>query len=83
VVDAFTVNNKMKLSIVNGKTGAKIQELQIQPEKGRAKVILADINGNGLLDVFIAGGSKAIRAYEMPLVKVPAGGVFWLTEGVK
>lgn len=80
VVDVFTINDKMKLSIINGKTGAKIQEYQIQPEKGQAKVILADINNNGLLDVFISGGSKAIRAYEMPSVKAPVGGVFWMPE---
>jgi hypothetical protein len=72
----------MKLSIINGKTGMRIHEFQIQPEKGRARVILADINGNGLLDIFIFGGSKAIRAYEMPAVKVSTGGVFWMTEGL-
>jgi outer membrane protein assembly factor BamB len=82
IVDVFTVNNKMKLSIINGKTGMRIHEFQIQPEKGRARVILADINGNGLLDIFIFGGSKAIRAYEMPAVKVSTGGVFWMTEGL-
>jgi hypothetical protein len=81
VVDVFTVNNRMKLSIINGKTGMGIYEFQIQSKKGRAKVILADINGNGLLDVFISGGSKAIRAYEMPSVKVPVGGIFWVPEG--
>jgi len=81
VVDVFTINDKMKLSIINGKTGEKIHEHQIQPEKGQAKVILADINNNGLLDVFISGGRKAIRAYEMPAVKVPVGGIFWTPEG--
>lgn len=80
VVDVFTINDNMKLSVINGKTGGKILEHQIQPEKEQAKVILADINGNGLLDIFISGGSKAIRAYEMPSVKVPVGGVFWMPE---
>ncbi|MFY7997037.1 MAG: PQQ-binding-like beta-propeller repeat protein [Candidatus Kapaibacteriota bacterium] len=82
IVDVFSINDKMKLSILNGKTGAKIHEHQIQPEKSQAKVILADINGNGLLDIFISGGSKAIRAYEMPSVKVPVGGVVWMPEGL-
>lgn len=82
VVDVFSINDKMKLSIVNGKTGAKIHEHQIQPDKSQAKVILADINGNGLLDMFISGGSKAIRAFEMPSVKVPVGSILWMPEGL-
>jgi hypothetical protein len=81
VADVFSINDQMKFSVINGKTGAKILEHQIQPEKSQAKVILADINGNGLLDIFISGGSKAIRAYEMPSVKVPVGGIFWIPEG--
>jgi PQQ-like domain len=81
VMDVFTINDQMKFSVINGKTGAKILEHQIQSEKSQAKVILADINGNGLLDIFISGGSQAIRAYEMPSVKVPVGGIFWIPEG--
>jgi PQQ-like domain len=80
VVDVFSVNDQMKLSIVEGRTGERLYEHQIQPEKSQTRIILADINGNGLLDIFITRGHKAIRAYELPSVKVAKSGVFWMPK---
>lgn len=89
VPDVFAVNDKMKLSIIDGKRGKRIQEVVLEEGVGKRKgfvivgtknseVALADLNGNGLLDVIVEGGGNRIRIFELGGVTVPKNAIVWI-----
>lgn len=89
VPDVFVVNDRMKLSIIDGKRGKRIHEVVLEEGVGKrrgllivgtknSEVALADLNGNGLLDVIVEGGGNRIRIFELGGVTVPKNAIVWI-----
>ena len=70
IPDILSVNDKLKLSIINGKDGRLLNEVKLQTENsfGQSSIILSDFNHNNLLDLFVIGrdnnGSTQLKFLE-------------------
>jgi outer membrane protein assembly factor BamB len=60
IPDVLSVNDKLKLSIINGSDGRLLNEVKLQTESsfGQSEIILSDFNNNNLLDLFVIGRDK-------------------------
>jgi len=84
VPDVFAVNDEMKLSILDGKSGKLLHEVVLQ--KGitnghnQSEVLLGDYTGNGCLDVIVIGGWNMLKVYELESVVIPKNEIVWIPE---
>ncbi|MBU1299118.1 MAG: VCBS repeat-containing protein [Bacteroidetes bacterium] len=80
--DVFSVNDEYRFTVLDGKTGKLIYETIVQEgvKKGwnQTKVLLADLNNNGLLDVIVKGGWDKLRIFELREVRVPKNAIVWI-----
>jgi hypothetical protein len=77
VVDVVTVNADRKLMVIDGAKGKLLCERQLEKEVKASQVVLADIDGNGTLDLVVNRGPTKIDAFEMPSVKIPPYTIVW------
>ena len=78
IPEVFGINDEMKLSILNGKKGEPIYEKFLQEENSQSKIILADFNGNGFLNLVTSGGrGEYLKILEIPNVNVPKNSIIY------
>ena len=82
--DVFSVNDEYRLTVLDGRTGKLIYEMIVQEgvKKGwnQTEVLLADLNGNGRLNVVVIGGWNRLRVFEISSVSVPKNEIVWIPK---
>lgn len=82
VPDVFSINDEMKMSIIDGSNGRVLSEIVLQEGvtngRNQSDVLLADLNGNGLLDVIVKGDWDKLRIFELGGISVPKNAIVWI-----
>lgn len=84
IPEVFGVNDEMKLSIIDGRSGRCLYERIIQEgiTKGRnqTEVILGDFNGNGRLNIVTRSATNRLQVLELPDVNINVYDIIWLPD---
>ncbi|MBU1299119.1 MAG: VCBS repeat-containing protein [Bacteroidetes bacterium] len=80
--EVFSVNDEYNLTILDGRKGTLLYQMKVQEgiKSGwnQTEVLLADLNGNGLLDVIVKGGWDKLRIFELGGISVPKNAIVWI-----
>lgn len=84
ILEVFSVNDEMKLSIIDGKQGKLIEKTivvkGIKNGEIQSDVYLADVDGNSLLDILVKAGKDRLKLYELNKVIVKPFSVVYIPD---